>query len=121
MLPTFGGAGGAATAITNLGQVVGTAETSTGSFDAFLWSNGTLTDLGNGFSPTAINDGGVIVGGQLIYTAGTLQNLNNLIPAESPCQIQNATAVNDNGQIVAKALDTATGQEHGVVLTPGGG
>jgi probable HAF family extracellular repeat protein len=118
VLPTLGGAGASGTAINNLGQVVGTSNTSTGASDGFLWSNGTMTDLGNSFSPAAINHSGVIVGGQLVYSAGTLQNLNNLIPAGSPYQIQNARGINDNGQIVANAVDTATGQDHGLLLTP---
>jgi probable HAF family extracellular repeat protein len=71
VLPTLGGAGATATAIDSLGQVVGTAETSTGAFDGFLWNNGTMTDLGNSFSPAAINDSGVIVGGQLVDSGGT--------------------------------------------------
>jgi probable HAF family extracellular repeat protein len=118
VLPTLGGAAATATAINTLGQVVGTAETSAGAFDGFFWNNGTMTDLGNNFSPAAINDGGAIVGGQLVYSGGTLQNLNGLIPAGSPYQIQAATGINDNGQIVANAVDTATGQDHGLVLTP---
>jgi probable HAF family extracellular repeat protein len=47
-----------------------------------------------------------------------VQNLNNLIPAGSGYQIQNATAINDNGQIVANATNTATGQTHALLLTP---
>jgi hypothetical protein len=63
------------------------------------------------FFPAAINDNGVIVGGDEIYSGGTLQNLNNLIPAGSP-QISYAVAINDNGQIVA----TSGGQT--LLLTP---
>jgi probable HAF family extracellular repeat protein len=124
VLPTLGGSiatGGTlpmATAINNNGQVTGTAVTSTGALDGFLWSNGRITDLGPTFSPAAINDSGVIVGGQLIYSGGTLQNLNNLIPAGSGYQILSATGINDNGQIVANATDTATGQQHALLLTP---
>jgi probable HAF family extracellular repeat protein len=118
VLPTLGGAAATATAISNLGQVVGTAQTSTGASDGFWWNNGTMTDLGNNFSPAAINDSGVIVGGQLVYSGGRLENLNTLTPAGSPYQIQDATGINDKGQIVANALDTATGQDHGLVLTP---
>ena len=69
-------------------------------YHAFVWSNGTMTDLGLNFFPAAINDNGVIVGGDEIYSGGTLQNLNNLTPAGSP-QIQNAVGINDNGQILA--------------------
>jgi probable HAF family extracellular repeat protein len=60
----------------------------------------------------------VIVGGQFACTGGTLQNLNTLILAGSGYQIQNATGINDNGQIVANATDTATGQQHALLLTP---
>jgi probable HAF family extracellular repeat protein len=117
VLPTLGGVASSGTAISGNGQVVGTSETSTGAEDGFLWSNGKLTDLGSNFSPAAVNDSGVIVGGQFVYN-GTLQNLNNLIPAGSPYQIQSATGINDNGQIIANAEDTVTGQTHALLLTP---
>jgi probable HAF family extracellular repeat protein len=118
VLGTLGGGAATPTAINNLGQVVGTSQTATGAFDGALWSNGTVTDLGSNFSPAAINDSGVIVGGQFVYSDGTLQNLNTLIPAGSPYQIDSATGINDKGQIVANALDTATNQEHALLLTP---
>jgi hypothetical protein len=41
-----------------------------------------------------------------------------LIPAGSPYQIQDDTAINDNGQIVANATYTPTGQTHALLLTP---
>jgi probable HAF family extracellular repeat protein len=47
-----------------------------------------------------------------------VQNLNTLIPAGSPYQIQDATGINNNGQIVADATDTATGQTHALLLNP---
>src|SRR5215467_7960060 len=118
VLPTLGGGSSSGTAISGNGQVAGTSQTSTGAEDGFLWSNGTMTDLGPNFSPAAVNDSGVIVGGQFVYSNGTLQNLNNLIPAGSGYQIQNATGINDSGQIVANADDTATGQTHALLLTP---
>jgi probable HAF family extracellular repeat protein len=121
VLPTLAGAEGESpTAFNNNGQVVGTAGTnrSTGAFDGFLVSDGTVTDLGPDFVPAAINDSGVIVGGQFVDTDGTLQNLNTLIPAGSGYQIQAATGINDNGQIIVNATDTATGQQHALLLTP---
>src|SRR5215467_7024072 len=118
VLPTLGGVASSGTAINNNGQVVGTSDTSTGAEDGFLWSNGTMTDLGSNFSPAAVNDSGVIVGGQFVYSNATVQNLNNLIPAGSPYQIESATGINNNGQIVANATDTATGQTHALVLNP---
>ena len=106
------------TALNNNGQVVGYVYTSTGGTDGWLCSNGTLTDLGSGFFPAAINDTGVFVGGPFLDSGGTVQNLNTLIPAGSGYQIQSATGINDNGQVVANATDTATGQTHALLLTP---
>jgi probable HAF family extracellular repeat protein len=126
VLPTLGGTVATsttalplATAINNKGQVTGTAVTSTGALDGFLWSDGKITDLGPTFAPAAINDKGVIVGGRFIDSGGTLHNLNNLIPAGSGFRIQSATGINDKGQIVANANDTATGQQHALLLTGG--
>jgi len=118
VLPTLGGPGISPAAINNLGQVTGYAMTSTDAQHGFLWSNGQMTDLGNNFFAAAVNDNGVIVGGNEIYSNGTLQDFNNLIPAGSPYQIDYATGINDNGQIVAKAYDTVTNQFHSVLLTP---
>lgn len=75
-------------------------------------------DLGGGFFPAAINDSGVFVGGPFVDSGGTVQNLNTLIPAGSGFQIESATGINDNGQIIANATDTATGQTHALLLTP---
>ena len=99
-LGTLGGPQTEAAAINNNGQVTGFSQTSTDADHGFVWSNGKMTDLGLNFCPAAINDNGVIVGGTEIYSGGTLQNLNNLIPAGSP-QITSAVAISDNGQIVA--------------------
>jgi hypothetical protein len=71
-----------------------------------------MTDLGLNFCGAAINDNGVIVGGNESYSGGTLQNLNNLIPPGSGYQITYATGINNNRQIVADAGSRA------VLLTP---
>jgi probable HAF family extracellular repeat protein len=107
-----------AAAINNLGQVTGWAQTNTYATHGFLFSNGKMTDIGN-IIPEAINDNGVIVGyGALIYTGGTVQDLNNLIPPGSGFTLNNATAINDSGQIVANGYNSI-GQEHAFLLTPG--
>jgi len=100
-----------AVSINNKGQIVGTVFTG-GTSEGFLYSNGTITNLG-GFLAASINDNGVMVGGPQIDSGGTVQNLNDLIPAGSGYQIQDATAINDNGQIVAN-----TTSNHALLLTP---
>ncbi len=104
--------------INNNGQIAGWAGSPNGS-NGFLYSNGTITSLGSFFA-AAINDNGVMVGGPSIDSGGTVQNLNTLIPAGSGYQIQDATAINDNGQIVANAYDTPTNQGHALLLNPVG-
>ena len=102
-----------AVAINNNGQIAGTVFIEGGTTEGFLYSNGTITSLGS-FLPAAINDNGVMVGGPSIDSGGTVQNLNTLIPAGSGHQIQDATAINNNGQIVANA----TGGSGALLLTP---
>ena len=109
------------TGINNLGQIVGWATTSTGAAHGFLDSNGTVTDLG-AFLPGGLNDNGVIIGtelggGAFIYSGGTVQDLNNLIPANSGYTITSANGINDNGQIIVQASDATTSQA-AVLLTP---
>jgi len=123
-LGTLGGTQSAAYAINNNGQVTGWAHTASEATHVFLWSNGTMTDLGTfGLDPVgeAINNHGVIVGqsgnGAWVWSNGVFQNLNNLIPPGSGFTLTDATAINDNGQIVANGSNT-TGQEHAFLLTP---
>ena len=124
-LGTLGGTQSAAYAINNLGQVTGWAHTASEATHVFLWRNGTMTDLGTfGLDPVgeAINNHEVIVGqsgnGAWIWSNGTFRNLNNLIPPGSGFTLNAATAINDNGQIVANGSN-ATGQTHAFLLTPG--
>jgi probable HAF family extracellular repeat protein len=109
VLPTLGGPYFAPTAINNNGDVVGFGQTSTFAQHGFLYRNGTMTDLGNNLFLYAINDSDVMVGNDRIVSNGTVQNINNLIPAGSP-GINYAVGINDNGQIIA--------QTNGILLTP---
>ena len=109
VLPTLGGPYFAPTAINNNGDVVGFGQTSTFAQHGFLYKNGTMTDLGNNVFMYAINDSDVMVGNDLIVSNGTVQDINNLIPAGSP-GINYAVGINDNGQIIA--------QTNGILLTP---
>jgi probable HAF family extracellular repeat protein len=109
VLPTLGGPYFAPTAINNNGDVVGFGQTSTFAQHGFLYRNGTMTDLGNNIFLYAINDSDVMVGNDLIVSNGTVQNINNLIPAGSP-GINYAVGINDNSQIIA--------EPNGILLTP---
>jgi probable HAF family extracellular repeat protein len=122
-LGNLGGPQIRATALNNSGQVqvTGFGQTSTDANHAFRWQNGTMTDIGAAFYPdelypAAINDNGVIVGGPFIYSNGTLQNLNNLIPPGSGFTLDDATGINDKGQIVVNGSNGI--QEHAFLLTP---
>jgi probable HAF family extracellular repeat protein len=54
-----------------------------------------------------------------IYSHGLMVNLNDLIgKASNNYRLDSATAINDNGQIVAIAFDTAADAFHAVLLTP---
>ena len=102
--------------LNNNGQIIGWGTTSTGATHGFLDSNGTVTDLGS-FLAYAINDNGVMVDGvDQIDSGGTVQNLNNLIPANSGYTITGAPGISDNGQIIATASTTTS--PAAVLLTP---
>lgn len=96
-----------AVAINDNAQVVGQA--GPGGDNAYLYSNGTLTALGNlpGGSqgnPTGINIGGQVVGSDVVslgvsraflYSDGTMVNLGTFLGGGSSF----ATGINDSGQV----------------------
>jgi probable HAF family extracellular repeat protein len=119
---TLGGPQASATAINTKGQIVGFAQTSTDADHGFLYTGGKMTDLGLNIFPDAINDLGVIAGqgpgDAIVGTAGHFQSLNSLVPPGSGFTLANATAINNNGQIVAQGSNNTTGQNHAFLLTP---
>jgi probable HAF family extracellular repeat protein len=112
-LGTLGGTGSLAYGINNNGQVVGYANNASGAQHAFIDQNGTMTDLGtlggaNSFA-IAINDNRQVVGWAdnaagaqraFIDQNGVMTDLNSLLPTGSGWVLQNATAININGDIV---------------------
>jgi probable HAF family extracellular repeat protein len=89
-LGTLGGAASEASAINASGQVVGWSNTASGTQDGFLYTNGQMLDL------------------------------NSLLDASDAAAytISGATAINDNGQIVANGTSIATGQIVALLLNP---
>jgi probable HAF family extracellular repeat protein len=119
--------------INNAGQIVGSmGGNDDGTKLAFLFSGGVLQDLGN-FSQNksaqafAINNAGQIVGfsspsflssGEqaFVFSAGVMQNLNDLIAANSGWVLSQAIDINDAGQIVGNGFKN--GQPRAFLLTP---
>jgi len=125
-LGTLGGGGSTAFAINNSGQIVGTGQTSSGQFDAFLYSGGVMQDLGalGGISSAAfgINSSGQVAGqietpgGQLnafLYSGGVMQNLGTLGGSNSQ-----ANGINDAGVVVGTS-GTADGNEAPFIYSNG--
>lgn len=97
---------------------------------AFVWQSGKLTNLnpltGQDFSyANAINNAGTIVGDAFgysevpsawIYSDGSLTYLQNLIGPHSKWQLQDAVAVNNEGQILGWGL--VGNQSEPFLLTP---
>lgn len=100
-----------ANSINDNDQVVGWSSSASGPDHAFLWSGGTMTDLGAiaGGSSYAygINILGQVVGSSanraFLYTNGTILDLNSLIINTNGSTFTTASGINDSGQIIAGA------------------
>ena len=114
--------------INNTGQIAGYAYNSAGYWHGFLYSDGVIEDLGtlpgDKYSMAlGINDNGDIVGesgGQdraFLYSDGVLMSLNSLIPSSPRWILEDATAINDSGQIVGEGVNP-DGYDHAFLLTP---
>ncbi len=97
-----------------------------GGYDAYLYYNGTVKDLGTLGSyilADGINQSGQIVGyynggtSAFLYSGGVMKDLNNLVIGDSGWELQVATAINDSSQIVGWGINPA-GQEHAFLLNP---
>ena len=124
-----------ATGINDAGQIVGGASFPGRDFDAAVWQNGVLTDLGTlegdcySFAD-AINSRGQIVGSSypcdgstaraFLWQNGVIYDLNELIPADSSLQLAgcpgDATcpSIFDNGDIAGFGIVPGSGCNNGV-------
>jgi probable HAF family extracellular repeat protein len=116
-LGTLGGKNSMAYGINRTGQIAGASQTpGNGAQHAFLYSAGVMTDLGTlgGTESEAegINDSGWVIGwsrtagGQqhaFLWSSGRMVDLNSFAAPAPGVWLEEATAVNDVGQIVANA------------------
>ncbi len=129
----LGGSG--ASAINDHGDVSGTSATADGTPYPFLWTPESRTllrlDTPNGFvgavNPCCktINDRREIVGFMFgtdfnshafLWKDGTMVDLNDLIPKNSPWMLQSAAGINAAGQIAGQGL--IQGEVHAFLATP---
>jgi uncharacterized delta-60 repeat protein len=96
---------------------------------AFLYSNGKIIDLqtlgGISSAAMSINERGQIVGDSntssgadhaFVYSNGRMQDLNSLIPDSSGWVLQQASGINNTGQIAGTGV--VNGRQHAFLLTP---
>ncbi|MDR3436487.1 hypothetical protein, partial [Telmatospirillum sp.] len=115
--------------INNAGQVVGWSMTSSGTSEhAFLWQNGTMTDLGvlsrgSSSEALAINDEGQIVGDTSFGSAtggtvthATLWQKGSLIDLDGNSSSSGAIAIDGAGDIVGWAGTSAMLWHHGTMI-----
>ena len=119
---------GAASAINDSGQIVGVGVVAGGANHAFLYSGGSITDLGTlpgdaQSGAAAINDSGEVVGSSssadgsvnhaFLYSGGIMTDLGTL----GGC-CSSATGINASGQVVGSST-TASGDTHAFLYSGG--
>jgi probable HAF family extracellular repeat protein len=120
----------------NRGEVVGTSDLAGDQvFHAFVWSPSTGKKLDLGTLPgdtysvaLGINDAGVATGVSInssfsslrafVVVNGVPTDLNTLISADSPLQLQTACSINSRGEIAGLAVEKSTGQSRGYLVVP---
>jgi probable HAF family extracellular repeat protein len=111
--------GGHANAINDAGWVAGAAAFPNHPFDAALWRNGVVTDLGVlpgdcASEALVLNSKGQVAGGSFscdgiaehafLWEDGTMYDLTALIPRDSGAQMVEPNAINDRGEIATVGL-----------------
>jgi probable HAF family extracellular repeat protein len=134
-LGTLGGSDSYANRINNMGQVVGRSLTVGGESHAFFYEKNGMIDIGtlggNESEARGINDLGQVVGSSTVIVNGSgrghaffwesgkgIQDLNELIPADSGWELVMASGINNRGQIVGWGYVNGVEVERAFLLTP---
>ena len=126
-------AGGSTTAasVNDSGEIVGASYTTSGTLNAYLYSNGTMKEIGVTGYAAGINDAGQVVGGMSFAPIGhaflwsAAAGVTDLGAGPAPYNYGcSASTINDSGQIVGTAysppLPNGTGDyPHAFVYTNG--
>jgi len=98
-LGTLGGASSYAVAGNDRGAVIGRSEVSADVWHAFVWQDGTMTDLGGTFWPSDINNRGQIVGSRDDAPGGWVWSGGRFTPAGA---LTSANVINDRGEVLGQ-------------------
>jgi probable HAF family extracellular repeat protein len=127
-LGTLGGSSSYAMSMNDVGQIVGTSQTSNGNSQAFLWEGGAMTDIGTaaGYNNTIaidINNAGQVLGGTTNLTPLSVYSpfkwSNDTITMLPDPEYCFASGINDAEQIVGLCIVVGTNYIAAAFL-PGG-
>jgi probable HAF family extracellular repeat protein len=121
----LGGRNSRVLGLSDQGAVVGTADLSSGTRHAFLYSEGAMLDLGTLHGPpsaaSGINNLGEVVGVSnhhaFLWRHGRMTDLGLLMPRDSNWVLLDAFSINDRGQIACSARHRGQ-PAHLLLLTP---
>ena len=130
LIGSLGGGASYGHAINSTGLVAGGSTTARGYLRAFLYARGKLQDLGvlsggKNSSAYGVNDAGQVVGYSqdavgdsraFLFENGQMKDLNQLIAADIGWRLSEASAINNNGQIVGYGIKN--GVQHAFRLDP---
>jgi probable HAF family extracellular repeat protein len=126
--PSVFASGTEASAINDAGEVVGTGYFTSGTFHAFLYSGGKMTDLGPPgalqASAVAINNSGQIIGGYYLTKGGAGEFLvtngkMTTLPVPPGSSAVSAFAINDSGEIAGALLFASGAPSHAAKFANG--